>query len=168
MKYRLLLLKQRASCPFPVIFKSLGDRKLKKVFFPRVFFFPLFPRAPTTKKKETKGVSGRPDLKTNGSTDYFYERVRWTWYVTKRYIFRSFPHSWVKLAHHVHCIFCFIKALLVKSKESSNKICIKYFIISLPGQLEQAWGKFSKCFTNFSTHDVVLTLMRFRKFEFLA
>lgn len=40
--------------------------------------------------------------------------------------------------------------------------------IFLPGQLVQAWGKFSKCFADFSTHDVVLTLMRFRKFKFFA
>lgn len=113
----------QTSCPFPVIFKSLADRKFKKVFFPRFFFLPLFPRAPTTEKKKKQRVS--QSVVIYRRTDISYERVRCTGYDTKRYIFRSFAHSWVKLAHHVLCIFCFLKALLVKSKESSNKICIK-------------------------------------------
>lgn len=114
----------QTSCPFPaVICMFLADRKFKKFFFPYFFSFLSSPALLPPKKKETKGVSERSDLKTNGY--FFYERVRCTGYDTKRYIFRSFPHSWVKLAHYVPCIFCFLKALLVKSKESSNKICIK-------------------------------------------
>ena len=111
----------QTSCPFPVIFKSLADRKFKKVFSPSFFSFLSSPALLPPKKKETKGVLESSDLKTNG---YFLRKsaVYRVWY---QYIFRSFAHSWVKLAHHVLCIFCFLKALLVKSNESSNKICIK-------------------------------------------
>lgn len=71
--------KQLWSPASTVIFKSLADRKFKKVFFPSFFSFLSSPALLPPKKKETKGVSERSDLKTNG---YFLRKsaVYRVWY----------------------------------------------------------------------------------------